>query len=425
MEGLFEDMRSPVNIYLDYTTIKQLFLATLLAILALSSPCLAGATEFNAPVSNTSDSGNIPYNSTGGAAFSHPETETKKDTGPNEADSSRSSRSKRLTVSAEAIVFDRVGTPNRTLVERVPGFVSFANIPATPGTPALNSTDLHQGFSPGFRLGVTYHSGSTYNFELSFFRVSGWDSTRSIGPDNPLNWQVMRAPGFFQTQDFSYQSMKWDYSTELYNAELNVRYNLSKRVTVLGGFRWLHLSENLQGTIPPHDRNLPIWKLDPNLNLLEVARLEKLNIAPAAGVFPPFWNTCARNNLYGLQIGADGKLFARGGFSIEGLIKVGWYWNHASASTGVSLEKVVHPTIAKTDHAAFVGEAGLQCKYQFPVGLALKVGYQAFWLNGVALAPGQIQKTYETGPASMTVHGVNCNSGVLFHGVNAGLEYSF
>ncbi len=407
---------------------KQLFSATLLAIFALSTPCAAGAAEVkqvNAPVDSTPDSGNFRHDTTGGTAFSHPDAIAKKDAGLNDADSSRSSRPPRWTVSAETIIFDRVGTASRTLVERVPGDVSFAKVPTTPGTPALNSTDLSQGFSPGFRVGVTYHADPNYGLELSFFRVSGWDSTRSIGPDNPPNWLVMKAPGFFQTQDFSYQSMTWDYSTELYNTELNVRYKLSRRITVLAGFRWLQLNENLQGTIPPPDRILPLWKFDPNNNLFDVARIGNLPGIPATGTFPPFWNASTTNNLYGLQIGTDGKLFERGGFSIGGLIKVGGYWNRASTSTEVSLEKVLYSAGAKTNHAAFVGEAGLQCKYQFSWGVALKAGYEALWLYGVALAPGQIQETYEIGPASVTALGVNCDSGVLLHGVTAGLEYSF
>ena len=68
------------------------------------------------------------------------------------------------------------------------------------------------------------------------------------------------------------------------------------------------------------------------------------------------------------QIGADGKLFERGRFSINGLIKVGGYLNHASELTGVSLEKTVYESGASTNHAAFVGEAGLQCKYQITSG---------------------------------------------------------
>ena len=156
-----------------------------------------------------------------------------------------------------------------------------------------------------------------------------------------------------------------------------------------------------------------------------VAQIENLPGIPATGAFPPFWNASTTNNLYGLQIGADGKLFECGRFSINGLIKVGGYWNHASESTGVSLEKTVYPSGASTNHAAFVGEAGLQCKYQVTRGLALKLGYEALWLDGVALAPGQIQETYTIAPATVYSLGVNSNSGVLFHGVTAGLEFSF
>ena len=54
---------------------------------------------------------------------------------------------------------------------------------------------------------------------------------------------------------------------------------------------------------------------------------------------------------------------------------------------------------AATNAAAFVGEADLQAKYQLAKGLALKVGYEALWLDGVALAPGQIRETYTTSPS--------------------------
>jgi hypothetical protein len=304
--------------------------------------------------------------------------------------------------------------------------VSFADVPITPGTTALKSTNFNQGFSPGFRLGLTYHVNSNCDLESSFFRISDWDSTRSIGPDNPLNWLVMKAPGgFFQTQDFSYQSMRWDYSTELYNAELNVRNKFSNRITLLAGFRWLQLNENLQGTIPPPDRILDTWKSNPNNNLFDVARIENQPGIPAPA-YPPFWDTSTRNNLYGLQIGADWKLLELKHFSVNGLLKVGGYWNHASESTGVSIEKVVHPSGASIDHAAFVGEAGLQCKYKVTSGITLKLGYEALWLAGVALAPGQIQETYNTfAPVSVTALGVNSGSNVFFHGATVGLELLF
>jgi len=297
----------------------------------------------------------------------------------------------RWTVSAEVIILDRIGGVNRTLVERVP----LPNLPTTPGTEALNSNNFRQGFSPGPRIALIRHGDSGYDLEVLYFQTAGWSSTKSVGPDNPPDWLVMRAPGgFLQTQDHSYQAMAWEYDTNLYNAELNVRWNAYSRLTLLAGFRWVNLSENLYGSLIPSEG------------------------------FPPFWNTNTTNNLYGLQIGADGKIWERGGFSINGLIKAGAYVNHAQESTGVSIFKIVRPSYTATNHAAFVGEIGLQCKYQVSQRLALKAGYEALWLEGVALAPGQIQETYLTPPAAVNALGVK-TSGVFFHGATAGLECSF
>jgi opacity protein-like surface antigen len=88
------------------------------------------------------------------------------------------------------------------------------------------------------------------------------------------------------------------------------------------------------------------------------------------------------------------------------------------------MKKQLFPSRAATSHAAFAGTAGLQVKYQLTSGLAVKVGYEALWLGGVALAPGQIQETL-TSPTSVTALGVNCRSNALFQGGAVGLEYSF
>ena len=54
----------------------------------------------------------------------------------------------------------------------------------------------------------------------------------------------------------------------------------------------------------------------------------------------------------------------------------------------------------------------------------MKAGYEALWLDGVALAPGQIQETLTT-PTSVTALGVTCRSRALFQGGTVGLEYLF
>jgi hypothetical protein len=241
------------------------------------------------------------------------------------------------------------------------------------------------------------HGDCGYDLELSYFQVDGWSNDTLVEPYN--HWLVMKSPGFLQTNQGFTQAMAWDYATRLYNAELNARWNLDCPLILLAGFRWLELRENLVGALEP----------------------------PTFSWEPPFWNGSTTNNLYGFQIGADGKLLDRGRFSIDGLLKAGIYDNEAEATTGVSvIHKEVRTGTDSTSQTAFVGETGLLCKFQFTKGLVLTAGYEVIWLQGVALAPGQIQETYVTTvPKSVQAIGTNCSSGVIYHGATVGLEYSF
>ncbi|MGB9189161.1 MAG: BBP7 family outer membrane beta-barrel protein [Methylovirgula sp.] len=322
---------------------------------------------------------------------------------------------------------ERLGGVNRTLVERVPGDVPFYNPPyedtsTAPGVEAFNSNQFRQGFSAGPKISLTYHGDSGYGVELSYFNIFDQTATKVIGPDSPADWLVMKAPGnFWQTQDFPYQGMAWSAATNLYSAEVNGRLDLTSRVTMLAGFRWLQLNDDLQGTLTPADREAPTWKSTCHAyNLFQIYQCPQ---GGPAGNYPPFWTTSTTNNLYGIQIGVDGKILELGRFSLDGLIKIGLFDDNAEQSTGVSLQKVVHRSQATTNHAAFASEAGLQLKYQLIKGLALKAGYEALWLDGVALAPGQIQETLTL--ANVRALGVNCESNVLFQGATFGLEYSF
>jgi hypothetical protein len=295
------------------------------------------------------------------------------------------------------------------------------------GPEAFNSNQFQQGFSAGPKVDLIYRGDSGYGAELSYFNIFNQSATHATGPDTPADWLVMKAPGiFWQTQDFPYQAMVWSDTTNLYSAEANGRLALSSRLTLLAGFRWLQLNDALQGTLSPADRTQPTWKNNctaSNCTLIDVGNAQ---LGPAAPTYAPFWATNTANNLYGVQIGVDGKIVELGRFSVNGQIKIGLFDNSAEQSTGVSLEKVVYPVGATADRAAFVSEAGLQLKYQVRDGLALKAGYELLWLDGVALAPGQIQETLTT-QSSPPVHalGVNLGSSVLFQGFTAGFEYSF
>ena len=306
----------------------------------------------------------------------------------------------RWTVSAEAIALERAGGGvDRTLVERVPR-VPFFDVPNTPGVDVFNSNQFQQGFSAGPKIDLIYHGNSGTSIELGYFNIFNQSASKTVGPDNPWDWLLMKGPApFWQTQDLPYQAMEWSATTNLYSAEANGRLALSSRVTVLAGFRWLQLNDNLLGTLTP------------------------------VKIIPPFWNTSTENNLFGAQLGVEGKILELGRFSLNGLIKAGLFDNDATQSTGVSLQKQVYPSGASGDYPAFVSEAGVQLKYQVSQGLALKAGYELLWLDGVALAPGQIKETIATEhippPSTVQALGINSGSNILFQGFTAGFEYSF
>jgi hypothetical protein len=347
------------------------FLCALLATLFL--PVAASAGEQENSAGKSADRNGLP------PSWSLPEPRSTSST-------------PRWTVSVEAIVLGRTGGANQTLVARVPGSETWYATATDTGTEAFNSNQFQQGFSAGPKVSLIYHGDSGYGAELSYFNIFNQSTTKAIGPDSPADWLVMKAPGtFWQTQDFPYQAMAWQATTNLYNAEANGRFDLSSRATLLAGFRWLQLNDNLQGTLPPADLTAPTWKTTCQTSPCTLPDTLKTPGGPA-GNYPPFWNTTTTNNLYGVQIGADVKMLELGRFSLGGLIKAGIFDNNAGQSTGVSMQKVVYPSQATTNHAAFVGEAGLQLKYQVNTGLALKAGYKALWLDGVALAPGQIQE---------------------------------
>ncbi|MGA2797418.1 MAG: BBP7 family outer membrane beta-barrel protein [Thermoguttaceae bacterium] len=287
----------------------------------------------------------------------------------------------RWTASADFIILDRVGSVDQTLVEEVP-----IGATAPPSIPLLNANAFRQGFHGGPRLDLIRHGDCCYDLELMYFQIDGWDSGRTVLDSRSLQFS---APGGFIFPNFG-ADMEWDYASKLYNAEINVQWNPCCRVTMLAGFRWVELRENLEGALAP-------------------------------STLEPFWNTNTKNNLYGFQIGADGKIWDCGCFSVDGLVKAGIFGNHAEQLTAANDGTTMGVFGASTNHTAFLGEVGLQCKYQVTCSLTLRAGYEAIWLQGVALAPGQIQETN----VNTNEIGINSNSGVFYHGATAGFEYSF
>ena len=333
------------------------------------------------------------------------------------------SYSERWTLSADVIALSRFGGTSQALVSRVSGNVIFGLTAVAPSTEAFNSNQFQQGISIGPKISLSYNFDSRYGIEGSYFNIANQSASVTVGPDNPADWLVMKSPGgFWQTQDFPYQGMTWAEATNLYNAEINGRLAVSDWLTLLTGFRWLQLNDSLQGTLTPTDRTAPDWKTT------AAGLLYKINEIPEGanppGDYPPFWTANTENNLFGLQIGAEGKILKVGRFSLAGHLKTGIYDNYATQSAAVSIAKAVTTGQATTNQVAFASEAGLTIKYQLIHGLELQAGYEVILLDGIALAPQQIQQTYAA-PHDVHALGIDSGANVLFQGAICGVCYSF
>ena len=181
------------------------------------------------------------------------------------------------------------------------------------------------------------HGDRCYDLEVSYFQIDGWSSSRTLPASaEGLEFNV---PGYtILTTAFP---MQFDYSSKLYNAEVNLRWNPTCRITMLAGFRWADLRENLDGSIVPATRE-------------------------------SFFNSNTKNDLYGFQIGTDTQLWERGCFSIDGIAKGGIYNNNAHQSSVLINGGNTIAGSASTNHVAFLGEVGLQCKYQITCNLTLQ-----------------------------------------------------
>ncbi|MCA9246452.1 MAG: BBP7 family outer membrane beta-barrel protein [Planctomycetales bacterium] len=127
------------------------------------------------------------------------------------------------------------------------------------------------------------------------------------------------------------------------------------------------------------------------------------------------------NNLYGGQIGLRRRR-CWGRWSLEGTGKAGIYANDASQVQDPIYD---FPNIqyrsrreAEDTVAAFAGELNLSGIYHINDIWGIRGGYNLLWIEGVALAPDQLDFT-DTALSGTTI---DTNGSVFFHGASIGLE---
>lgn len=252
-----------------------------------------------------------------------------------------------------------------------PGRNTFT-IAANPGGQTLfDPGQLYVGWELGPRLQATKQLDCAGNWKANvvYFGIDAWDFQRDVGAfTTTIRGTAVGGP----TGTISSRA-------HLYNAEANVLCDVTQRISVLAGYRWLEIGDRLA-----------------------------MDVNGGAATL----NYRALNQLNGFQIGAKGtKLLCWRRLHVNSDVKAGIFHNYGTSQrveTGAGTTAPVASYIDK--HAAFVGEIGVDLHWQMYDHVTSYLGYEAMWVDSVALSTNQVQAS-----------GVDFGDTSLYHGLRAGV----
>jgi hypothetical protein len=258
---------------------------------------------------------------------------------------------------------------------------------AAPGTPLLAMSDLAMNFQPGMRIVAGWRQDAQRAFEVSYFGIFNWHDSAIVQGNN--NLALPGALGLASQDFFAADQMRLSYRSQLNNAEANV-IGTDGPFSLLGGFRYLSLYEKL---------NIRSTDFDCGTSDYHIR---------------------TTNNLFGGQLGASFRR-SYGRFAWDATAKAGLLGNTASQwqfvtdfPPGTFLRDRRTATGAQL---AFVSDFNVSIYYRLFSFLTLRAGYNLLWVDGVALAPGQLDFSNTAKSGS----DLRSGDGFFAHGISAGV----
>jgi len=260
------------------------------------------------------------------------------------------------------VVAAREGPGSRTLFQNGGGAI-------------LDARELDSGYEDGYRMFARYLNDDGNGFEIAYIGLQGWVADRRPGVPGNL---VVSDQNVVATNNASFF-----LQSELHSFEVNAVQRNGWWHGIMG-FRYSQWSEDYLVTGPV---------------------FEQSNVD---------------NFMFGGVFGLEANLLKRNCWSIDGRFKTGVYFNSASGSHVVRSAGFVGNAQSRQSHLAWTGELGLSVSRQLSENVAISLGYEAAWLEGVESATGQIGSTNF---ANGTISGDA--QGVFFHGAVVGVRAQF
>jgi len=259
----------------------------------------------------------------------------------------------------------------------------------SPGTTLLSTGDLSFGTDPGVRVLLGHRVDDCLGWELSYFGIFHAGTSATVTGDNDL-----AIPGDLGRQSldfFGADRMRFEYSSELHNFEANRIRAINDNLSLLAGFRYLYLGEQF---------NINSTDLDTGTGDYHIG---------------------TSNNLFGAQLGARvQRACGRLGWDLTG--KAGVFGNASKQSQSVTDFPpgffLRSPRSNSGGSVAFVGDVNFSLTYRLTDVWAVRGGYNLMWIEGVALAPDQLDFANESTSGTALHHA----GGMFLHGANVGLE---
>jgi hypothetical protein len=294
----------------------------------------------------------------------------------------------RWSVTADALFLWRVRTSGVTLLDSQPE-----------GEGVYDSADLRSQAAVGPRISTIFYGDAGWQFEGNFFAIDSWNATGSFPAPSVTGPVFYYGLKIDSANEPLVSTVDFDYRTRLYSTELNVRRRWNDWFTPLIGFRWTELNENYSASGEEYALPLPY---DHAIK--------------------------TTNNLYGCQIGADIDIWGNPASAFCGSFigKVGLFYNAAtqqsSFNDGPGGLYGAGSVSARRDCAAMVAELGLNAGFHITPHLTTRIGYQIFFLDGLALAPRQMAGTELLN--TQTGH-VDVGGDLILHGLTAEVEWDW
>ncbi len=272
------------------------------------------------------------------------------------------------------------------LLKRVPRSLNQPVVLDTAGATLLTTRDADLPMRAGPRLTLGFASDDCHAWEGVYFGTHNWHGSATAEQANDL-----RIPGdlALATLDFLFaDQMRIDYSAQLHNVEVN-RWRHGGTCSWLAGFRYLNLDE---------DFNI---------------RANDFNTGGSD------YRVEAENNLFGGQLGAR-LAGCRGRFAWDLTGKAGVFGNAGRQHTFVGdfdNTFVIRDVAGRRNNVALVADITFNAQWQLCDTWSVRAGYNVIWVEGVVLAPDQLDFT-DT-PLSGTA--VDNGGGIFLHGAHVGL----